>query len=1449
MAGVLSDGRKVVVVLENAPVYIDVKLEPDESANPSAFLNVFRTLMIDRKIKFRSMELRKALPPNEFVEEPLDYLRVSFDNLIDRHALLAFVKKEDGGSPTRTTANDDDGRNNLYPSYYFPAVARNQKFNTAQWNILTAGKYRLDNPAKFDGCDFHFRIDVADFKPVPEDVISARDELVRDRTMDMTWDIETFTHGVQTGEVPMPKDRNWDVFMICATFHWQYTNNALMKICIVDVPTAATDDVFYDKDELNTLARKKLKKQGIVEPTEDELLLTVAEIKKVQSQYNFVIECGSEKALLACFCDILKRMKPDITAAFNGGHFDWPMVFEKLTRNKYLKHFKNAVSVIPVWSGESIHNLETYTMRKEQVKISPEERAELVCLDVPGVLDTDCMVVFKQLYPKSEVKNKFSLNFFLEKNKLGGKEDMPYKQMFAIYARALAYMSRNNEMLEGDLSHYLAGREMTDELAAEIITKHQLDGVLIATEMSRVAKYCVVDAYRCQQLYVARTIISDARELSNMSFVTLYDSFYRANGMKVRHLVGSYSNEVGVAFSNTKVKRRKAKYPGAYVFPPRRGWNKRPVVGLDFASLYPSLMMAYNLSPEKSREQSPANSEYIAGLVAKGYSVHRIDFEAEVNDETSADNGATFPVGGWAIRHNNVHDGTEKVGTRDPLPGERMGVFPTILKRLFDRRKVLKNKFVALTKLGEKMEKIIENNEKLGIHVNTFSELVDDDFKGTGFTRETLDIDDVAFMTNKINSKQKAMKVHMNTFYGEQGNYLSSIYKLLIAGAITMAGQYNIKKVAKYLGDNDYDVLYGDTDSAYLSCPERLFTDVDATYEGASAAITALMDAAGVRDVSFKTIDAGLKKIVNARVQTVINAHNVTYEALSTRYKKGELDITGFNALNAPLYVEINNKLLELAQDVLLPPHALKLLFFAIREQYWTQMVQITRRDVENRKVAVNKYLEDDNKTKYLTMAYEEVLFPVYFTGKKKYFGFAHVDNENFHPKTKDIFIKGIDIVKQGTTELMRGCGMDIIETSCSVENERELIDLVHDKIRELYSTKHDLRNFIFSKKYKPGKKNVMINSFVARMREIHAKYSDEKSELYDLVRAAMYTPPEPGDPFQYVVVVKDQTYDLRGRKVELKMGDRMEFLKVYEESQKTNDPMIIDMGYYMEGAIEGLMARFISYRPEFINTSITDIDKQDEEIIKAAKKYVNEFCTTVSGLNKAEQRQVGLGYRRVANAIDKMLLADIYAHYDRPTEFIIYDLDLPVMKDDPTLPRYLQVKQMDDAVKQSRNVAISYAYDLAVKCSSTATITNEMLKPIFSTDPNLAEEFCATYKLPPKDASGNFSKTINRSAYRITLIEDKIADQTKVVESYIPEVLIATKKYSRRLEDIINDARADESAMTPSRIRALNTFDTETSTTLTNFHTAIIDLASLYDYLNVIKTITATCMILKASR
>src|SRR2546430_13359395 len=85
------------------------------------------------------------------------------------------------------------------------------------------------------------------------------------------------------------------------------------------------------------------------------------------------------------------------------------------------------------------------------------------------------------------------------------------------------------------------------------------------------------------------------------------------------------------------------------------------------------------------------------------------------------------------------------------------------------------------------------------------------------------------------------------------------------------------------------------------------------------------------------------------------------------------------------------------------------------KEEYWFQMVNISMGVIERLRDKVNDFLRNDNGSSYLKMAYEEVLFPVVFTGKKKYYSILHTNKPNFNNK---LFIRGVEIVKRGKSSL-----------------------------------------------------------------------------------------------------------------------------------------------------------------------------------------------------------------------------------------------------------------------------------------------------------------------------------------------------------------------------------------------------------------------------------------------
>ncbi|CAG8845879.1 16769_t:CDS:2, partial [Racocetra persica] len=75
---------------------------------------------------------------------------------------------------------------------------------------------------------------------------------------------------------------------------------------------------------------------------------------------------------------------------------------------------------------------------------------------------------------------------------------------------------------------------------------------------------------------------------------------------------------------------------------------------------------------------------------------------------------------------------------------------------------------------------------------------------------------------------------------------------------------------------------------------------------------------------------------------------------------------------------------------------------------------KISMEVMANLRNEVNTELEKDNGTPYLNIAYEEVLFPVVFTGKKKYYGLENKNKPNFNPG-KEIINRTLKIGNEET--------------------------------------------------------------------------------------------------------------------------------------------------------------------------------------------------------------------------------------------------------------------------------------------------------------------------------------------------------------------------------------------------------------------------------------------------
>lgn len=215
---------------------------------------------------------------------------------------------------------------------------------------------------------------------------------------------------------------------------------------------------------------------------------------------------------------------------------------------------------------------------------------------------------------------------------------------------------------------------------------------------------------------------------------------------------------------------------GGYVKDPKVGMHKW-IVSFDLNSLYPHLMLQYNMSPET---YLPDTRKYVSQEM-----VLDDKFQNDNSDYSVCANGVCFS-------------------------NKAIGVIPEIIDEYYGNRSKIKKEMLAVEQAME--------NEK-------------DPEKKKDLKRQ---------MTQLHNS-QMAIKIAMNSLYGATANIYFLYYIGEMAEAITTSGQLSIryaqKSVNNYLNkvlktaDEDY-IVYIDTDSIYVNLGpliEAVFgtTDID----------------------------------------------------------------------------------------------------------------------------------------------------------------------------------------------------------------------------------------------------------------------------------------------------------------------------------------------------------------------------------------------------------------------------------------------------------------------------------------------------------------------------------------------------------------------------------------------------------------------------------------------
>ncbi|CAK9268862.1 unnamed protein product [Sphagnum jensenii] len=151
----------------------------------------------------------------------------------------------------------------------------------------------------------------------------------------------------------------------------------------------------------------------------------------------------------------------------------------------------------------------------------------------------------------------------------------------------------------------------------------------------RLAVYCLKDAYLPQRLLDKLMYVYNYVEMARVTGVPISFLLARGQSIKVLSQILRKSKQRGLLVPNMKAQGagQGESFEGATVLEAKSGFYEKPIATLDFASLYPSIMMAYNLCyctlvraedqhklnlPAESVTKTPSGEIFVKPTLEKG---------------------------------------------------------------------------------------------------------------------------------------------------------------------------------------------------------------------------------------------------------------------------------------------------------------------------------------------------------------------------------------------------------------------------------------------------------------------------------------------------------------------------------------------------------------------------------------------------------------------------------------------------------------------------------------------------------------------------------------------------------------------------------------------------------------------------------------------------------------
>ena len=596
--------------------------------------------------------------------------------------------------------------------------------------------------------------------------------------VDVFYECDWLTVKPATGDIPL-KVACYDLEM-CPTFGDNFP--MAEKDPIVQIGIS-----YRWSDAMMTPISKKVFVLGSVDKSDDPLTEFVA--------------CMTEADMLFKFAANVRRENPDIVSGYNTFGFDDAYIEDRCRRLGILDEMNMSRAPAAKMKRGDRWDIKFSETKKFELASG---KYDLRILSLRGRLSIDLLLNMRREHSLDSFKLDNVASVFLRDKVISCKDNVvatkstrglrvgnyvrfdlvgnttdPYREgekfcVTAIDGKTFTIDGGHSlftELSDKDRAHLEWTLSKDDVEPHELFRLHREGG---AAGRARIARYCIQDCDLVLTLMAKLDTIVNARGMADVCKVPMQFVLMRGQGIKIFSAVVYYASQRNQILQvQHALGDDEAGYEGAVVISPKIGmYLDQPVSVLDFNSLYPTNMIAYNISPDtlvslqeldendKVVQRSGKSYTEMRDLKAQGYVLDEVEYDTK--DE------------------NGVVVGKTVCTYVQPKADQPMltGVLPKTLEILLAKRKEYKQMM------------------------------------------EDPKYDDAA--RSVYNGLQLAYKVVANSVYGQTGSRTSPIRKMCVAACTTAAGRKALF-LAKHIVESEFgaEVVYGDTDSIFIKFPTK----------------------------------------------------------------------------------------------------------------------------------------------------------------------------------------------------------------------------------------------------------------------------------------------------------------------------------------------------------------------------------------------------------------------------------------------------------------------------------------------------------------------------------------------------------------------------------------------------------------------------------------------------